>query len=480
MLASSALRNAASLRSAASRQIPAARRWLSVAEDEFGGRMPEGGGFSTACLYAGQQPDPITGARVPPITTSTGFVFKNTDDAAAKFNLAAFGPIYTRIGNPTVDAVEAKIAALEGGMGALGVASGHAAQLAAFSNLLQPGDNFVSTKQLYGGSVTQFSRQFKQFGWEARFVDGADFDAAEAAIDANTKAIYAECIANPGGVVVDIARLAEIAHKHGLPLIVDNTTATPYLVRPFEHGADVVVHSATKFLCGHGNAMGGFVVEKGDFDWGAEKGKFPILTEPCDAYHGMNFYEVFGKDGPVAEMFGTQGKTGISFAIAARALALRDMGFSMSPYNASIINMGIETLPVRMDRHVANAEAVATFLEGHPKVSKVDYAGLASNATNALAQKYAPKGAGSLMTFSVKGGFEQAQAVVNNLQMISLVANLGDVRTLVAHPASMMHRQMTPEAQKEAGVEPETVRLSIGIEDAEDIIGDLTQALDSA
>mmetsp|Transcript_85796 Transcript_85796/g.151398 ORF Transcript_85796/g.151398 Transcript_85796/m.151398 type:complete len:480 (-) Transcript_85796:178-1617(-) len=448
----------------------------SFSAGEFGGRMPADGGFSTACIHAGQQPDPNTGARVPPIHMSTAFVFKDTDDAAAKFNLAAFGPIYTRITNPTWDAVEAKVAALEGGMAALSVSSGHAAQLLAFSNLLQPGDNFVSTAQLYGGSVTQFGRQFKQFGWEVRFVQHDDLDAIEAQIDSNTKAVYAECVANPGGVIVDIGKAAAIAHKHGLPLIVDNTSATPYLVKPFDHGADIVVHSATKYLCGHGNSLGGFIVEKGDFDWAAS-GKFPIIAEPCASYHGMSFYEVFGKDGPVAEMFGTKGKTGMAFAIAARALGLRDMGMCLSPMNAFIINMGMETLALRMDKTCENAMAVAEFLEKHPKVDAVNYSGLESNKCHDLAKKYCPKGVGGLMTFSVKGGFEAAKKVVNNVKMISLVANLGDSRTLVAHPASMMHRQLTEEQQRKAGAAPEVIRLSIGIEDAQDIIKDLDEAL---
>merc|ERR1719329_1512861 len=300
-----------------------------MSERGFGAQLPPGASpekdFQTMCLYAGQSPDPTTGARVKSIEMNTGFMFKSTDDAAAKFGLSAFGPIYTRLGNPTCDAAEGKIAALEGGMAALTVSSGHAAQMIAFTNLMNAGDNFISTKQLYGGSITQFSRQFAQFGWEARFVDCDDYAAMQKAIDGKTKAIYCESICNPGGVMTDLAKLSEIARKNGLPLIVDNTTAPPYLCRPFEHGADIVLHSATKYLCGHGNALAGFIVEKGDFDWSAG-GKFPILSAPCASYHGMNFYEVFGKDGPVAEMFGTKGKTGISFVIAARALGLRDCG----------------------------------------------------------------------------------------------------------------------------------------------------------
>jgi O-acetylhomoserine (thiol)-lyase len=451
-----------------------------MSQEEFGGRLPEGAtpknNFATMCLYAGQEPDPITGSRVCAIHQNTGFVFKGTDDAAAKFSLSAFGPIYTRIGNPTCDAAEAKIAALEGGMAALSVASGHAAQMIAFTNLLHAGDNFVATKQLYGGSVTQFGRLFEQFGWEVRFVDVDDYVAMESAIDGKTKAVYCESLCNPGGTVTDLEKVAAIAHKNDLPLIVDNTTATPYLCRPFEHGADIVLHSATKYLAGHGNALAGFIVEKGDFDW-SKSGKFPILASPCESYHDLNFYETFGKDGPVAEMFGTQGQTGLAFIVAARALGLRDVGPCLSPFNAFLVSMGMETLPLRMDKHCANAQKVAEFLEAHPNVSSVSYAGLPSNRYNALAKKYTPKGASGLFTFCCKGGFEAAQKLVNSVQMISLVANLGDTRTLIAHPASMMHSQLTEEQQKAAGADPTVIRMTIGIEDVHDIINDLDQAL---
>jgi len=406
---------------------------------------------------------------------STGFVFKDSEDAAAKFALAAFGPIYTRITNPTSEAVEKKIAALEGGSQALAVSCGHAAQLLTFSNLMQPGDHFVATDKLYGGSVTQFGRQFAQFSWNVTFCPHDDFDAIEKAITPKSKAVYCEAIANPGGLVIDLEKLAAIAHKHGLPLIVDNTTATPYLVRPFEFGADIIVHSATKGLGGHGNAMGGFIVEKGDFNWGS--GKFPVLSEPCDSYHGMKIYETFGKDGPVAGMLGTQGKTGISFVIAARVLGLRDMGMCISPFNAFLISMGMETLPLRMQKHCDNALAVAKFLEKHEKVSWVRYAGL-GGANYELHKKYCPKGAGALFTFGLKGGYEAGKKLVDTVKMISLVANLGDSRTLIAHPASMMHSQLSEEQRKAAGAETETIRLSVGIEDVEDIIEDLRQALE--
>mmetsp|Transcript_18179 Transcript_18179/g.46913 ORF Transcript_18179/g.46913 Transcript_18179/m.46913 type:complete len:449 (-) Transcript_18179:315-1661(-) len=442
----------------------------------LGGRCPDDAGFATKCIYAGQEPDPTTGARTCPITMSTGFVFKDSDEAAKRFALEAFGPIYTRITNPTSDAVEAKIAALEGGFAAVATSCGHSAQLLAFSNILQAGDHFVSTDKLYGGSVTQFGRQFKQFGWEVTFVGHDDFEGVEKAIKANTKAVYCEAIANPGGLVCDVAKLAEIAHKHGLPLIVDNTTATPYLVRPFEHGADIIVHSATKGLGGHGNAMGGFVVEKGDFDW-SKGGKFPILSEPCDSYHGMKLYDVFGKDGPVAEMKGTKGKLGMSFAIGCRVLGLRDMGMCISPFNAFLISMGMETLPLRLQKTSDNALAVAEFLEKHDKVAWVRYGGLKSSPNKALAQKYCPKGCGGLLTFGLKGGYNAGKKMVDSVKMVSLVANLGDNRTLIAHPSSMMHSQLTEEQRKAAGAETETVRLSVGIEDADDIIKDLDQAM---
>jgi O-acetylhomoserine (thiol)-lyase len=409
---------------------------------------------------------------------STAFVFENSDDAAAKFALQAFGPIYSRITNPTAEAMENKVAALEGGNAAVSTSSGHAAQLLAFSSLMFPGDHVVSTNKLYGGTVTQFSRQFKQFGWECTFCGFDDFDGIEKAITPKTKAVYMEAIANPGGLVCDIRRIADIAHKHGLPLIVDNTTATPYLVKPFEHGADIIVHSATKGLCGHGNAMGGLVIEKGDFDWSAGN-KFPILSEPCESYHGVNIYETFGKDGPVAEMMGTKGVKGMAFVIACRVLGLRDIGMCISPFNAFLISMGIETLPLRIQKCSDNAMAVATFLEKHDKVAWVRYGGLPSSPNNAMAKKYCPKGTGSLFTFGLKGGYEAGKQLVDSVKMISLVANLGDSRTLIAHPASMMHSQLTPEQQKAAGAEVETIRFSVGLEDVDDIIDDLKQALNS-
>lgn len=451
-------------------------------EKGFRGALPEGStpekNFGTMCLYAGNPPDPATGARTTPINMSTGFVFKDSEDAASKFMLQAFGPIYTRIGNPTCDAVEAKIAALEGGMAALAVSSGHASQMLAFTNLMSPGDNFITTNKLYGGTVTQFSQTFKRFGWEARFAPQDDFSAIESMVDAKTKAIYCESIANPGGIITDLEALARIANNNGIPLIVDNTSASPYLCRPFEFGASVVLHSATKFLGGHGNAVGGLIVEKGDFDWGG--GKFPHLSEPSPSYNNLVFNDVFGKDGPVAEMFGTKGQTGMAFAIAARAVGLRDVGACISPMNAFLINMGMETLPLRMEKCVGNAQKVAEFLASNPKVEWVQYAGLPGDKYYDLAQKYTPKGAGSLFTFGVKGGYDAGKAVVDGVQMVSLVANLGDTRSLIAHPASMMHSQLSEEERAAAGAPPEALRLSIGIEEPDDIIADLAQALDRA
>eukprot|EP00466_Bigelowiella_natans_P010017 jgi/Bigna1/58248/fgenesh1_pm.67_\ len=432
--------------------------------------------FNTICLHGGQEPDPVNGSRIPPICMNTAFVFKDTDDAASKFALQAFGPIYSRIGNPTCDALEGKIAQLEGGMAALAVASGHAAQALAFSNLMMPGDNFVSTNKLYGGSFTQFTQTFPKFGWEARLHDQDDFKAIENAIDSKTKAIYCESIANPGGIITDLEKLSEIAQGAGIPLIVDNTTASPYLVRPFEWGADIVIHSATKFLGGHGNALGGLIVEKGTFDWASQPEKFPHLATPCQSYHGLNFGEVFGKDGPVAEMFGTKGQTGMAFSVGARAMGLRDIGACLSPFNAFLINTGIETLPLRMERHCSNALEVAKYLESHPNVESITYAGLPSNPSYDLSQKYCPKGAGSLFSFKIAGGFDAAKKFVDSVEMLSLVANLGDTRSLIAHPASMMHSQLSGEEQLLAGVEPNSIRLSIGLENVDDIIGDLDKA----
>jgi O-acetylhomoserine (thiol)-lyase len=421
-------------------------------------------GFSTLAIHAGAQPDPTTGARATPIYQTTSFVFNDTDHAASLFGLQAFGNIYTRIMNPTQAVLEERVAALEGGTAALAVASGHAAQLLVFHTIMRPGDNFISARRLYGGSVNQFGQSFKSFDWHVRWADTADLATFESQIDDRTKAIFIESLANPGGTFVDIAGIAEIAHRHGLPLIVDNTMATPYLLRPLEHGADIVVHSLTKFMGGHGNSMGGVIVDGGTFDWSAS-GKYPALSEPRPEYAGMVLHSTFGN---------------FAFAIACRVLGLRDFGPAISPFNAFQILTGIETLPLRMQRHCDNALAVARWLKGNDKVSWVNYAGLEDDPNYALQQRYSPKGAGAVFTFGLKGGYEAGKRFVEGLEMLSHLANIGDTRSLVIHPASTTHRQLTEEQQTAAGAGPDVVRLSIGIEDVADIIADIEQALAKA
>jgi O-acetylhomoserine (thiol)-lyase len=423
--------------------------------------MKNNPGFSTLAIHAGAQPDPTTGARATPIYQTTSFVFNDADHAASLFGLQAFGNIYTRIMNPTQAVLEERVAALEGGTAALAVASGHAAQLLIFHAIMSPGDNFLAARQLYGGSVNQFGNAFKSFDWRVRWVDAADIGSFESQIDERTKAIFIESLANPGGTFVDIAAISEVAKKHGLPLIVDNTMATPYLIRPIEHGADIVVHSLTKFMGGHGNSMGGVIVDGGTFDW-SKSGKYPILSEPRPEYAGMVLHATFGN---------------FAFAIACRVLGLRDFGPAISPFNAFLILTGIETLPLRMQRHCDNALAVATWLSTHGKVAWVNYAGLEGDANHALQQNYAPKGAGAVFTFGLKDGYEAGKRFVEGLEMFSHLANIGDTRSLVIHPASTTHRQLTPEQQTAAGAGPEVVRLSVGIEDVSDIIADLDQSL---
>ena len=421
-------------------------------------------GFSTLAVHAGAQPDPTTGARATPIYQTTSFVFNDTDHAASLFGLQAFGNIYTRIMNPTQAVLEERVAALEGGTAALAVASGHAAQLLVFHTIMRPGDNFIAARQLYGGSVNQFGNAFKSFDWHVRWADAADLASFESQIDDKTKAIFIESLANPGGTFVDIAGIAEVAHRHGLPLIVDNTMATPYLVRPLEHGADIVVHSLTKFMGGHGNSMGGVIVDGGTFDWTAS-GKYPALSEPRPEYAGMVLHATFGN---------------FAFAIACRVLGLRDFGPAISPFNAFQILNGIETLPLRMQRHSDNALAVAKWLKSNDKIAWVNYSGLEDHANNALQQRYSPKGAGAVFTFGLKGGYEAGKRFVEGLEMLSHLANIGDTRSLVIHPASTTHRQLSEEQQVAAGAGPDVVRLSIGIEDAADIIADIEQALAKA
>ena len=421
-------------------------------------------GIETRAIHAGARPDTTTGARSTPIYQTTSFVFDDVDHAASLFNLQTFGYIYSRMTNPTVAVLEERIASLEGGRAAVASASGHSAQFLAFFSLLGPGDEFVSSRNLYGGSITQFGVSFKRLGWTCHFVDPSDPANFAAAITANCKALFIEALANPGGVVVDIEAVAAVAKAHGIPLIVDNTLATPYLLRPMEWGADIVIHSATKFIGGHGNSMGGLVVESGHFDWFKDD-RFPTMTEPDPAYHGLTFAETFGDFG---------------FTMKTRAVGLRDFGPALSPTNAFHLLQGVETLPLRMERHCANAQSVAEYLEAHPKVDWVSYAGLSSSPYKALAAKYLPLGAGAVFTFGVKGGFEAGVRLVEACNLFSHLANVGDTRSLVLHPASTTHRQLSDEQREAAGAGPDVVRLSVGLETAADIIADLDQALDQA
>ena len=419
-------------------------------------------GFETLAIHAGAEPDPTTGARAVPIYQTTSYVFDDVEHAASLFNLQKFGNIYSRLTNPTVSVLESRVAALEGGTAACCTASGHAAQFLTFLNLLQPGNNIVSSNRLYGGSITQMTHTFPQFGWEVRFVDPRDPSEFAARIDGQTRALFVESASNPDGILADIEAIAEVAHAHGLPLIVDNTLPTPYLCQPLKWGADIVVHSMTKYLGGQGNSVGGAIVEGGRFDWG--NGKFPLLSEPTPAYHGLRFYETFG-----------------NFALTVRnkAIGLRDMGPALSPFNAFLILQGIETLPLRMGRHVANADQVAAWLAGNRHVAWVSYPRLPEHRTPLL-EKYCPRGVGSVFTIGVKGGYEMGVRLVDSCQLLSHVANIGDTRSLIIHPASTTHRQLDAEQQVAAGAGPEVVRLSIGLETAADIIADLEQALDAA
>jgi O-acetylhomoserine (thiol)-lyase len=420
-----------------------------------------GYGMETRAVHAGAVPDPTTGARNVPIFQTTSYVFRDADHAAALFNLEEDGFIYTRLGNPTVAALEARVAALEGGTGAVATSSGHAAQFVTFFTLMEPGDHFVASRFLYGGSITQFSHTFPRLGWHGTLVDPRDLDEVRGAITPRTRLIFTESLANPGGIVVDLEPLAAIAHENGIPLVVDNTLATPYLWRPFEWGADIVVHSLTKFLSGHGTSLGGVVVESGRFDWEAS-GKFPGLTKPDEAYHGLDFYEKFGSK---------------AFTVKTRGVALRDLGPALSPQNAFYILTGIETLPLRMERHCANALAVAEYLAAHPAVAWVGYAGLPDNPYHDLVVKYLPRGAGSVFTIGLKGGYEAGVRLVAGVELWSHLANVGDTRSLIIHPASTTHRQLTDEQREAAGAGNDVIRLSVGIETAADLIGDLDQAL---
>jgi O-acetylhomoserine (thiol)-lyase len=418
-------------------------------------------GFATLAVHAGASPDPATGARATPIYQTTAYVFDDVEQAASLFNLQTYGYIYSRLTNPTVSVLEERMASLEGGRGAIAVASGHAAQLLAFFAFMEPGDHFVASSKLYGGSITQFGKSFRKFGWEVTFVDPDDPENFRRALTPRSKAVFVESLANPGGVIVDMEPVARIAHEAGTLLIVDNTLATPYLCRPFEWGADLIVHSTTKFLSGHGNAMGGVVIDSGTVDW-AKSGKFKGLTEPEPAYHGLRFYETFGD---------------LAFTVHGHAVGLRDLGATLAPMNAFLTITGIETLPLRMERHCANALGVAQWLERHEAVAWVSYAGLASSPYRALQQKYMPKGAGAVFTFGLKGGFAAGVKLVEGVELFSHLANIGDTRSLIIHPASTTHRQLSEVQQIAAGAGPDVVRLSVGIESIEDLIADLERGL---
>ncbi|MDE0173089.1 MAG: O-acetylhomoserine aminocarboxypropyltransferase [Defluviicoccus sp.] len=422
---------------------------------------PRDPGFETLAVHAGARPDPVTGARATPIYQTTSYAFDDADHAAELFNLQTFGYIYSRLTNPTVAVLEERIAALEGGRGAVAVASGHAAQFLVAATLLEPGDEFVASRHLYGGSLTQFGITFAKLGWTCRFVDMTEPENARAAMTDRVKFVFCESLANPGGVVIDIEPVAAIAAEWGVPLVVDNTLASPWLLRPFDWGADISIHSMTKFIGGHGNTMGGIVVESGRFDWGRND-KFPGLTQPDPAYHGLTFAETFGDFGLTMKM---------------RAVALRDYGASLSAQSAFSLLQGVETLPLRMERHCGNALAVARWLEAHPRVAWVSYAGLDSSPYRALARKYLPRGAGAVLTFGVDGGYEAGVAVVDRVELFSHLANIGDTRSLIIHPASTTHRQLDEDQQIRAGAGPDVIRLSIGIETVEDLIADLEQAL---
>ncbi len=438
---------------------------MSGKDHKGAGRGPDPGwGFETRMIHAGASPEPVTGARQTPIYQNTAYAFHDADHAASLFNLQTFGFIYSRLGNPTVAALEQRLASLEGGRGAACCASGHAAQFLAFFPLMEAGARFAASRRLYGGSITQFGRAFRKFGWRCDFVDTDDLDAVEEALDAGARALFIESLANPGGVVSDLEALANLTKTVGAVLIVDNTLATPWLCRPMDWGVDLVVHSATKFLSGNGTVIGGAVVDSGRFDWSAS-GRYPSLSEPEPAYHGLKFSESFGD---------------LAFTTHAHAVGLRDLGAAMAPMNAFLILLGIETLALRMERHCRNAQSVAEWLAGHPKVDWVSYAGLPSSPYRDLAAKYLPNGAGAVFTFGVRGGHDAGIRVVESCDLFSHLANVGDARSLILHPASTTHRQLSDEQRAAAGAGPEVVRLSIGLETVDDLIRDLDRALAAA
>jgi len=426
-----------------------------VADREFG--------IETKCLHAGQLPDPATGARAVPIYQTASYVFDSADHAASLFNLQTFGNVYTRLMNPTNAVLEERMAALEGGRAGVAVSSGIAAQMVALLTILEEGDEIVSASTLYGGTHTQFDMTFRRFGIETHFVDSDDPENFRKALSSRTRALYAETIGNPFNNILDIEAVADIAKEAGIPLVVDNTFASPYLCRPMEFGADIVVHSATKFIGGHGTTMGGVVVESGKFPW--DNGNFPAMVEPSKGYHGIRFYETFGDFG---------------YTMKARCETLRTMGPTLSPFNAFLLLQGLETLHVRMERHIENAVAVAKFLQRHPLVSWVKYAGLPENEYAALAEKYLPRGAGSILTFGIKGGQAAGAGFIEGVQFLSHLANVGDAKTLVIHPSSTTHRQLSEEDQIKAGITPDMIRISVGLETLDDILWDIDQALNKS
>ncbi|MEA4919091.1 O-acetylhomoserine aminocarboxypropyltransferase/cysteine synthase [Proteiniphilum sp.] len=424
--------------------------------------------FETLQVHAGQEVDKTTHSRALPIYQTSSYVFEDAKDGADLFGLRKFGNIYTRLQNPTTDVFEKRVAALEGGVTGLATSSGQSAQFIALNNILQVGDNFVTTSHLYGGTYNQFNSQFKRLGIEVRFTENDNPEEFERLIDNNTKALYLETIGNPELNIPDFDAIAEVAHRHDIPLIVDNTFgAGGYLFRPIEHGAAVVVESATKWIGGHGTSLGGIIVDSGKFNWG--NGKFPSFSEPSTSYHGLVFWDVFGTNGP----FGN-----IAFNIRARVEGLRDWGNTISPFNSFLLVQGLETLSLRLERHVENTQALAEWLEQHPRVEYVNYPGLKSSKYYALAQKYFPKGPGAVLTFKLKGTPEDADKLIDNVQLLSHLANVGDTKSLIIHPAATTHEQLSPEAQKASGVEPGLLRISVGIENIDDIKADLQQALD--
>jgi O-acetylhomoserine (thiol)-lyase len=420
-------------------------------------------GFNTRALHHGYPPDSASGARAVPIYQSTSFVFKDSEHAARLFGLQEFGNIYTRIMNPTTGVLEERVASLENGVAGLAMSSGQSAQFITLNSLMESGDEMVSASTLYGGTYTQFDVSFRRMGYNVKFVDPDDPENFRKAITPKTKCLYGETISNPRGNILDIEAVAKIAHEHNLPLVIDNTFATPYLCRPIDFGADIVVHSLTKFMGGHGNSIGGMIVDGGRFDW--KKGAFPQINQPSPAYHGMNFSEVFGP---------------IAFIIRARVEGLRDIGSCLSPFNAFLFIQGVETLAMRMDRHVSNALAVAKFLDGHKHVRWVKYPSLPSNPYYKLAQKYMPKGAGAVFSFGITGGLDAGKKLIDSVKLFSHLANVGDARSLIIHPAATTHQQLNPDQQAAAGVEPDMVRISVGLEDLDDILWDLDQALEAS